>query len=185
MRSTSANPRRPRRRRNGRRCCETVQPSALCGRLRVRPARAQCCRPQGPRAVTVYARSLRMYGPTPREAKQRPCGDAIVPRRPILRSHELFSKRAVRCGADRQVPWPSVFRDVDWRATEQGAEVVEQGPSEQTNPVLGCGHHRCGQTVGQRGLGDRCDQPSVGDGQFDDVHAGEGRAPRDICRRST
>jgi hypothetical protein len=67
--------------------------------------------------------------------------------------------------------------NVNRLATDQGAELVEQRQSEESNRVLGRGHHRCGQAVGERGLGDRRGQSSVGDGEFEDVHAGEGRAP--------
>src|SRR6266849_2908707 len=96
-------------------------------------------------------------GSTPREAKQRPSGDAVVPRRSIFWGHELFSERAVRRGAHGQLARLSVTGNVDWLATKQGAETVEQGEHEETGPVLERGHHCCGQAVGERGLGDRCD----------------------------
>src|ERR1700722_17884418 len=36
------------------------------------------------------------YRPTPGEAEQRPCCDAVVPWRAVLRGHELLPERAVR-----------------------------------------------------------------------------------------
>ena len=102
----------------------------------------------------------------------------IVPWRPVLRGHELLSERAVRRGADGQVPGPSVTSDVDRLAAKKGADAVEQGQSEELGPILGFGHHRCGQAVGTWRLGDRCGQPIVTDSELEDVHAGEGRAPR-------
>ena len=100
-----------------------------------------------------------------------------MPSSPILRGHELLPERAVWRGADGQVPGPSVTGNVDRLSTEQRPDTVEQGESEESTPVLERGHHRCGQAVSERGLGDCCGQSSVGDSQFDDVHAGEGRAP--------
>src|SRR6202043_994265 len=35
----------------------------------------------------------------------------------------------------------------------------------------------CALPICERSLGDRCGQSTVGDSEFDDVHAGEGRAP--------
>src|SRR5205814_2256100 len=65
----------------------------------------------------------------------------------------------------------------------KGAKAVEQGQSEKSDPVFERGHHRCGQAVRERGLGDRCGQSSVGNSKFEDVHAGEGRAPgNDLTR---
>src|SRR6266542_2301050 len=53
------------------------------------------------------------HGPTPREAEQRPRGHAVVPSRPILWGHKFLPERAVRRGADGQVPGSSVTGDVD------------------------------------------------------------------------
>src|SRR4029077_970202 len=58
------------------------------------------------------------HGPTPREAEQRARVYAIVPSRPILRSHELLPERAVRRGADGQLPGPSMTGNVDRLAAE-------------------------------------------------------------------
>src|SRR5439155_27008834 len=107
----------------------------------------------------------------------------VVPGGPILRGHKLLPERAIRRGTDGQISRPSVTGDVDRLATEQGAEAVEQGQPKESDPVLERGHHRCSQAVGKRGLSDRCDESSVGDSEFDDVHAGEGRAPdNDLTR---
>ena len=106
-----------------------------------------------------------------------------MPWRPVLRGHELLPERAVRRGADGQLPRPSVTSDVDRLAPKQRANAVEQGQSEESDPIPRFGHHRCGHAVGQWGLGDRCGQPIVGDGEFEHVHAGEGRAPHDDLTR--
>jgi hypothetical protein len=76
-----------------------------------------------------------------------------------------------------------VTGNVDRLATKQGAEAVEQGQSEESEPVLERGHHRCGQAVCERGLRDRCGQSSVRNSELQDVHAGKGRAPgNDLTR---
>src|SRR5439155_13606043 len=113
-----------------------------------------------------------------------PGGTTMGSCRPRFRSARASLRRtqnltAVWRGADGQVPGPSVTGDVDRLSTEQRADTVKQGQSEESTPVLERGHHRCGQAVSERSLGDRRGQSSVGDSEFDNVHAGEGRAPSD------
>ena len=52
--------------------------------------------------------AARRTGRRQEKAEQRPCCDAVVPWRPVLRGHELLPERAVRRGADGQLPRPFV-----------------------------------------------------------------------------
>src|SRR5258708_39098889 len=64
------------------------------------------------------------HRPTPREAEQRPSGDAITPFGAVFRGHQLLPEARVLGGANGQLTWPAGARQVNRRAAEDRAETV-------------------------------------------------------------